>query len=151
MDELMNELMTGETTAVGQEQTLLLAESAGFARLLMLLCGALGYGLLEVFWRGYTHWSMLVAGGICLPAIDCIDRTVGGISDGAKAFCAALLITGIELVLGLVFNIMLEQQVWDYTAVPFNFYGQICLPFFLVWLGLAYIIIKSVRRLRSAF
>ena len=147
----MNELTDGEAIALPQDRVLLLAESAGFARLLMLLFGALGYGLLEIFWRGYTHWSMLAAGGICLLAIDCIDRNVGGISDRAKAFCAALLITAVELLLGLVFNILLERRVWDYTAVPFNFYGQICLPFFLVWLGLAYIIIKSVRRLRRAF
>ncbi len=147
----MNELSEWGTAAVRAERALLLAESPGFGRLFMFLCGALGYGLLEVFWRGYTHWSMLVAGGICLLAIDHLDRTGVGLSDMGKAFCSALLITAVELVFGVVFNVYLGQQVWDYSALPYNFFGQICLPFFLIWLVLAYGVIKAVRWLRRAY
>ena len=27
--------------------------------------GGLGYGGLELLWRGRTHWSMLLCGGVC--------------------------------------------------------------------------------------
>ena len=27
--------------------------------------GAAGYSLLEILWRGNTHWTMTLAGGIC--------------------------------------------------------------------------------------
>ena len=35
------------------------------ARFMLFSIGAVGYGLIEIIWRGYTHWSMLGAGGIC--------------------------------------------------------------------------------------
>ena len=30
----------------------------------MFLFGGFGYGLIEVLWRGRTHWSMVLCGGI---------------------------------------------------------------------------------------
>ncbi|MBQ3180693.1 MAG: hypothetical protein IJB55_04995, partial [Firmicutes bacterium] len=65
--------------------------------------------------------------------------------------CAALLITAVELVFGVVFNIVLGADVWDYTSVPYNFCGQICLPYFLIWVGLAAVLVRLVRWLRRAF
>ena len=32
--------------------------------ILIFSIGACGYGLIEILWRGYTHWSMLGAGGL---------------------------------------------------------------------------------------
>ena len=29
------------------------------------LTGAAVYGTLEMLWRGWTHWSMLLAGAVC--------------------------------------------------------------------------------------
>ena len=43
---------------------LALAAAPGFGQALLLLAGALGYGLLEISWRGWTHWSMLLSGGL---------------------------------------------------------------------------------------
>ena len=45
----------------------------------------------------------------------------------------ALVITCIELIAGVIFNILLRQDVWDYSNMPLNFLGQICLPFSAVW------------------
>ena len=33
--------------------------------LLLFPIGSAGYGLVETLWRGHTHWTMLVAGGVC--------------------------------------------------------------------------------------
>ena len=41
--------------------------------------GGLGYGGLELLWRGRTHWSMLLCGGVCAVLIYLIagrERTV---------------------------------------------------------------------------
>ena len=35
----------------------------------IFLIGGLGYGLLEILWRGRTHWSMLLTGGVCFIAL----------------------------------------------------------------------------------
>ena len=41
-------------------------------------------------------------------------------------------ITALELVTGLIVN--RNYSVWDYRTAPFNFLGQICLPFSLLWI-----------------
>ena len=34
--------------------------------LISFAIGSVLYGTIEILWRGYTHWTMLLAGGICL-------------------------------------------------------------------------------------
>ena len=36
--------------------------------------GGLGYGGIEILWRGATHWSMLLTGGVCLLLLEQLDR-----------------------------------------------------------------------------
>ena len=92
--------------------------------------GFAGYPLLELLWRGRTHWSMALAGGVAglLLYPLCIKR-------GARFICCktAAVITGVELVFGCVFNLLLKQNVWDYSKKPLNFLGQICLPYTCLW------------------
>ena len=38
---------------------------------------------------------------------------------------------------GLVLNICLDMAVWDYSTLPGNLWGQICLPFSALWALLA--------------
>lgn len=48
-----------------------------------------------------------------------------------KCLVGMLIITGVELLFGLIFNIILKEHVWDYSGVPLNFLGQVCVPFSL--------------------
>lgn len=93
--------------------------------------GAICYGLIEVVSRGYTHPSMLLAGGICFVSMSFIDRIK--INFVLKCIISAVVITSVEFIFGYIFNIVLKYDVWDYSAEPFNFLGQICLKFFLIW------------------
>ena len=93
--------------------------------------GALGYGMMEISCRGYTHPSMLLAGGLCF-------LTIRGFSSLNRSFpvkCAlgAAAITSVEFVFGCVFNLGLHMKVWDYSNQPFNILGQICPKFLLIW------------------
>ena len=83
---------------------LALAAAPGFGQALLLLAGALGYGLLEISWRGWTHWSMLLAGGLCFCCINYLDVQLPGCGNGHKAWLCCLVITALELCFGLVFN-----------------------------------------------
>ena len=47
------------------------------------------------------------------------------------------LITTVELLAGLLLNVRLGLNIWDYSSIPCNFMGQICLPFSLLWVILA--------------
>ena len=40
-----------------------------FEYLMVFLLGGAGYCLIEVLWRGFTHWSMAIAGGGALAFI----------------------------------------------------------------------------------
>lgn len=49
-----------------------------------------------------------------------------------KGILGATVITSVELLAGLLVN--REYQVWDYRDLPLNFHGQVCFPFFLLWI-----------------
>lgn len=120
--------------------------SAAFGRVLLMLVGALGFGLLEVLWRGFTHWTMLCAGAVGLLVIDYLDERAE-LCDWGKAALCALVITGLELIIGVAVNIYGGVGVWDYSAMPLNFLGQICALYAGIWLVLARITLPIRRRL----
>ena len=52
------------------------------------------------------------------------------------------MITAVELLTGIFFNLILNWKMWDYSLLPFNILGQICLPFSLIWIILSFPAIK---------
>jgi uncharacterized membrane protein len=65
-----------------------------------------------------------------------------------QSLIGAGIITGAELVTGIIVNIWLGLNVWDYSAIPTNIMGQICLPFSLLWVllsGVAIVLDDYVR------
>ena len=63
--------------------------------------GSLGYGLLEIFWRGFTHWSMLFAGGIRMLWLYILNIKNFSMKLWKKCLCGAAIITAVESVVGL--------------------------------------------------
>lgn len=39
----------------------------------------------------------------------------------------------MEFVVGLIVNVAWKQNVWDYSNLPLNIMGQVCLPFSILW------------------
>ena len=104
----------------------------------LALCGGCVYFLIEMAWRGHSHWTMAVLGGVCFVLIGDINEFIpwnmplvlqGAIGSG--------IVTLLELVSGIVLNLWLCLGIWDYSNMPFNFLGQICLPFSLLWVALS--------------
>ena len=108
-----------------------------FLYITVFLTGGIGYGALEILWRGYTHPSMLAAGGICFTLLHIIN-TKTDFTRLQKAISGAAVITTVEFIFGCIFNIELGLGVWDYSAMPYNLCGQICAGFTLLWAVLAY-------------
>lgn len=99
---------------------------------IFFLLGAVGYCGLELLSRGYTHWSMGLTGGVCLVALWLIwQKSRRGVV--TKAVIGATVITFAELCVGLLVNVWLGLSVWSYAAEPYNFMGQICAKYFIVW------------------
>ena len=100
------------------------------------MCFALGaviYGLVEVLVRGYTHWTMAIAGGIVLVIFNFILR-FENIGFLMRCLIGATVITAVEFGFGMVVNVWLGWNVWDYSDKPLNLFGQICPTFSLGWL-----------------
>ena len=100
------------------------------------LLGGFGYVGLELLWRGHSHYSMFLAGGVCFLLLGNLDRAKPRLSLPVRCLAGAGIITMVELAAGLLFN--RQYQVWDYRHVPLNFMGQICLPFTLLWIPVSF-------------
>ncbi len=110
--------------------------------------GGLLYGIIELAWRGHTHISMFLVGGLCFVLIGALDEIEKPISVLAQLPLAAFIVTGIEFTSGVIINLVMRLDVWDYSDMPLNILGQVCLPFSAMWLALAFpaIIIEDSLR-----
>ena len=108
------------------------------------LFGALGYGMIEILWRGRTHISMLFLGGLCFSFIRCLEgRSKKNIL--LKALFSALFITGTEFAAGCAVNLWWRLNVWDYSAYRLNLLGQICLLYSVLWFFLSFAVLAAMR------
>ena len=96
------------------------------------LLGAFGYGGVELLWRGYTHWTMLLLGGTCCLAIYAITVSRPGPLWGKCLLCAGT-VTALEFCTGCLVNLYLGWDVWDYGGVPGNLLGQVCPLYAALW------------------
>lgn len=100
----------------------------------LFLTGGTVYPALEMICRGKTDISMAAAGGLCLCLIDRVcNHTMRSSPISVKCFAGSGIITTVEFATGLLVNVALKQNVWDYSALPLNIMGQICVPFSLLW------------------
>ena len=102
---------------------------------LLFSLGGLGYVALELLWRGRSHTSMFLAGGTCLLLIGHLEEVEPKLPFVFRILAGAGIITMVELAAGLIFN--RSYRVWDYRNLPFNYMGQICLPFCLLWIPIS--------------
>lgn len=109
--------------------------------LILWIIGGLVYMLIEILYRGRTHWSMAVVGGLCFILIGALNEwevtrhpyTVFEL----QAMIGAIITTVVEFISGIYINLVLGWDVWDYSDLPFNVLGQICLPFTFAWVFIA--------------
>lgn len=118
---------------------------------LIFLTGAVGYAIVELLWRGRTHPTMMLAGGLSFISFSFIAKEFESAPLIAKAILASLTVTLIELAFGLVFNVWLKMAIWDYSDQPFNLLGQICPLFSVFWCGLALLFIPLADKMNRLF
>jgi hypothetical protein len=100
----------------------------------LFLTGGVVYPSLEILCRGKSDFSMAVAGGVCLCLIDRVcNRKLKHSPLPVRCFAGSGIITSVEFATGILVNILLKLDIWDYSDLPMNFMGQICVPFSLLW------------------
>ena len=100
--------------------------------LFVFVVGGLIYGAIEILFRGYTHWSMIMTGGVCFLLFYILNFMLN-INFIGKCFLASFIITLLELIVGYVVNIVCKMNVWSYAGLPFNYMGQVCLLYSSIW------------------
>lgn len=95
--------------------------------------GFFGYGLIEIIWRGRTHPSMSLAGGITFCILTAISEKLKPFNFLYRCILGGIFITFVELIFGTVVNLWLKSDVWDYSMFPINFAGQICITYSVLW------------------
>ena len=108
----------------------------------LAVTGGLLYIILELVWRGHSHWTMFALGGLCFALIGLINELIPWCMPLWKqALIGAAIITGLEFLTGCIVNLGLGWHVWDYSGMPLNLLGQICILYILLWIPVSLIAI----------
>ena len=106
--------------------------------ILLFFIGGYSYCGVELLFRGFSHISMLVAGGICFILIGLLKEVFSyKISIISQMVMSSFIITAVEFTIGLIVNVWLNLNVWDYSKLPYNLMGQICLLYTNIWFVLS--------------
>lgn len=113
-----------------------------FKYLFLFLIGGFAYFYIEILYRGYSHFSMIFCGGFAFIGCGILNQVIPvKLSFLTQMILSCLIITILELITGYIVNIQLGWDVWDYSDMPYNLYGQICPAFSIIWLILSAICI----------
>lgn len=103
---------------------------------LWMLGGTIYYSF-EMIFRGFSHWTMFVLGGICMMFFAFQGKAVRWREALWKQVLrCTIFVTACEFITGIIVNKWFELAVWDYSNQPFQLFGQICLPFAVIFSGL---------------
>ncbi len=106
--------------------------------ILGMSCGGIYY-LIEIMYRGYSHWSMFALGAFC--GVFCIDHINNYFSFdldySLQILISSALCTLAEGLAGLYVNVYKGWGVWNYSSLPFTFFwGQCNLFFCFAWIAI---------------
>lgn len=111
---------------------------------LFLSCGFI-YCMIEILFRGWSHWSMFVLAGFL--GVFCIDSVNNVLSFDCdyivQILISTILCTIGEGISGIILNVWLQLNVWDYSKMTFGtfFFGQCNVLFCFAWMLIISIII----------
>lgn len=100
--------------------------------------GAVLYSLIEILFRGFTHWTMTVTGGLAFLMIHISNFKMKTKNLFLKCLAGCAIITSLEFFVGLIVNRKFHLNVWDYSSQKFNLLGQICPAFSAAWFFITY-------------
>ena len=102
--------------------------------LTLFIIGGSLYVMIELAFRGRSHWTMFLLGGLCFYLIGLINEFYPwDMPLISQMFISSIIITTLEFIFGVILNIWLKLGIWDYSNMPYNLCGQICLLFSILW------------------
>ena len=118
----------------------------------LLWFGGSLYITMEVIWRGYSHWTMGLLGGVVFILIGLLNEIWGWeTSLILQVLIGTVVATMSEFVAGCILNLWLNLAIWDYSSMWGNLLGQICPQFILLWIPISLLAITLDDLLRWKF
>mgnify|MGYP002511780059 CR=1 FL=1 len=106
--------------------------------LFLFAAGGLLYNIVELAYRGWTHWTMFFLGGLCFVCLGLINEIIPWTMPlWQQMAIGSCIITGLEFATGCTVNLWLGWGVWDYSGMPGNILGQICPQYCVLWFPVA--------------
>ena len=115
----------------------------------IFMTGGLVYYFLEIAVRHYSHFSMIICGGLATLLCGGLNQTFKKMGMCMQMLLSSVIVSELEFITGYIFNLHMNCNVWDYSDVPYNLMGQICLPYSLLWLLIAPAMIYVDDNIRS--
>lgn len=102
--------------------------------LVLFMTGGLIYIMMELLWRGYSHWTMFIVGGLCFVLIGLINEFYTyDIPLVRQMLIGSCIVTAVEFMSGCIINLWLGWDIWDYSDMLLNVLGQVCLLYMVLW------------------
>ena len=105
--------------------------------IVLAIIGGLLYYLIEIAFRGYSHWSMMILGAWCFIALGMLNEVIPWeMPLYLQIVIGEIIVLVSEFITGCIVNLWLGWNVWDYSNLPGNLFGQISWQFAIIWLPL---------------
>lgn len=122
--------------------------------LIIWLTGAIAYFYMEIAFRGFSHYSMFILGGLCFLTVGFIGKRILNETNSVIRavlrimILGTLIITSLEYITGIIVNVYLHLDVWNYSTMKMNIQGQICIAYSALWalLSLPIVYLNGVIR-----
>lgn len=88
------------------------------------LFGGIMYGLMEVIWRGHTHWTMTLTGGTALLILYIINIKMSNCNILLKCLIGASAITLLEFTVGVIINTCYDESISQQAKTKRAFWGN---------------------------
>jgi len=109
-----------------------------FKYAVLFIYGGVIYYFIELIYRGYSHPAMILVGGLCFICIGVLNENYTNQLPVIKQMAiSSAVVTAIEFIAGIILNIWLKLNIWDYSNLRFNLLGQISIQTSIVWFFLA--------------
>lgn len=103
--------------------------------LMLIFIMGIIYYCLEICYRGYSNWTMIIVGGLCSYFVGKLNEQPLFYERKMWQQClsGSIITLMIEFISGLILNVWLDMNIWDYSDMKYNLYGQISLDYALLW------------------
>ena len=85
----------------------------------IFMTGGMIYYFLEISARHYSHYSMIICGGLATLLCGGLNQMFPKMGILAQMLVSSVIISELEFLTGYVVNIRLGLNVWDYSDMPF--------------------------------